>query len=712
MIYTFNELDNFLNTIEYKTVFDYKHKQPIEFYNLAASFDIETTSFYYDDNENENIDVDTFLNRAAANSKYTADKRSVMYIWQFAIEDNIIYGRTWLEFLKLNRALNKKLGLCEHRKLVVYVHNLSYEFQFMCKYFYWLDVFATSERKPIYCENNFNIIFKCSYRLSGYSLNTVAKNLRYEKIKKLVGDLDYNLLRNDKTPLTDLELEYCFNDVKIVVAFIRECILDYGNIISIPLTQTGIVRRHVRKNCFNNKRYPLLIKDLTIEPMEYKSLQRAFAGGFTHASALYSGLLCENVTSYDFTSSYPTVLCAELFPMSKGKKIDVKLLNNDNILDYLKKYCCLFDLELTGVKPRFIYENIISRSKCFICENSVVNNGRIVSADRLAITVTELDFKDISQFYSWESMKISNFYIYEKGYLPREIIESILTMYSDKTTLKGVEDKELEYMHAKQMLNSVYGMCVTSIIRDEVGYNSDGWNIAPADLVTEIENYNKDKNRFLFYQWGVWCTAYARHNLYGGILEFKNDYIYSDTDSLKVMNVEKHKNYLATYNKNITAKLFLMCKHYNFDTALIAPATIKGEKKPLGVWDFDGHYKYFKTLGAKRYLTMDDNGDFHLTVAGLNKKTALPFIMDKGENDIKKIFDIFDDGLYIPFNYTGKNTHTYIDNEKSGILTDYMGNKSVYTAKTGVHLQAADYALSLTEFYINYIRNIQNTFDY
>lgn len=706
MVFSINTLNAFLLSIDNKII---KNKDT-EYYNLSASFDIETTSFYLDENNN-NIDVSTYIERLKADKNYKADKRAIMYIWQLAIENNIIYGRTWEDFILLNKALNKKLGLYDKRKLIIYVHNLSYEFQFMKNYFKWLDIFATDERKPIYVENQFNIIFKCSYRLSGYSLNTVAKNLRKEKIKKLVGDLDYNLLRNEKTPLSNLEFEYCFNDVKIVVAFIRECIEDYGDISKIPLTQTGIVRRHVRKNCFKNKKYRYLINELTIEDSEYLCLNRAFAGGFTHASALYSTILCKDVTSYDFTSSYPTVLCSELFPMSKGEKIPNELITKEYFYNCLNNKCCLFDIVIYDIKPKYLFENIISLSKCYICENPIVNNGRIVSADKIAMSLTEIDFKAITQFYNFEKYEISNLYVYKKGYLPREIIESVLTLYSDKTTLKGVEGKEIEYMHAKQMLNSIYGMCVTSIIRDKVNYVAGKWETTPAILSEEMKKYNTDKNRFLFYQWGVWCTAYARYNLYSGILECKNDYIYADTDSIKIFNADKHKNYIDNYNKTILEKLRFMCNYYNFDLSLIEPITIKGEKKPLGVWDYDGHYKYFKSLGAKRYLTYDDDNNYHLTVAGLNKKIALPYIIKENNNNFDDIFNAFNDGLYIPENETGKNTHTYIDEEKNGVLVDYMGNSANYCAKSSVHLQASDYKLTLTNFYIEYIMNVQSVYN-
>ena len=100
--------------------------------------------------------------------------------------------------------------------------------------------------------------------------------------------------------------------------------------------------------------------------------------------------------------------------------------------------------------------------------------------------------------------------------------------------MKGVQGKETEYLLSKGMLNSVYGMCVTDIVKDNAIYSDDdNWGFEKVDIDEEIQKYNDSKNRFLYYAWGIWVTAYARRNLWTGILAVGKDYIYSDTDSIK-----------------------------------------------------------------------------------------------------------------------------------------------------------------------------------
>lgn len=664
-----------------------RSKNKIEYINIPCSFDIETSSFYYN-----------------------GEKCCCMYEWTLGLNGACIIGRTWEDFVMCMGKLSEKLELSENKILVIYVHNLSYEFQFIRKLFLWTKVFAVDNRKPVYATTNMGIEFRCSYLLSGYSLAKVGEHLTKYKVEKKVGDLDYEKLRHSKTPLSEKELGYCVNDVKVVMAYIMERIEIDGSITKIPLTKTGYVREYCRKNCMyntgrNGKKYHdidfyNLIGSLTLEPDEYKQLKRAFQGGFTHANAFYSDTVIEKVGSDDFTSSYPCVMVAEMFPMSKGEVVEVR--NDEEFFRNMKCYCCLFDIEFRNIRPKVSYENYISLSRCWNVEKAQVNNGRIVSAETLRTTITEQDFAIINKLYTWDSKAIGRFRRYKKSYLPTQLVKSILKLYQDKTILKGIDGKEVEYLASKEQLNSCYGMMVTDIVRDEYIYNGE-WSLNDKDFDAAIDKYNHGRNRFLFYPWGVWVTAYARRNLFTGICEFKNDYIYSDTDSIKTVNRENHIDYINKYNTMMTDRLKRAMDYHGLSYDLIAPKTSTGKVKQLGVWDFEGTYDRFKTLGAKRYMVEKD-GKINITVSGLNKKVTVPYLMEKYGN---KVFENFTNKLYIPADYTGKNTHTYLDDEMQGIIIDYLGNVSEFHELSGIHLEKADYSLSLSDEYINYITSLE-----
>jgi hypothetical protein len=280
-------------------------------------------------------------------------------------------------------------------------------------------------------------------------------------------------------------------------------------------------------------------------------------------------------------------------------------------------------------------------------------------------------------------------------------------LYEDKTQLKDVEGKEVEYMQAKANLNSLYGMTVTDIVRDEIFYSNHEWVSESPDLEKAIDKYNKSRSRFLFYPWGVWVTAYARVNLWTGIIAASNDYVYSDTDSLKMLHGEKHMKYIEMYNKMITRKIGNVMRHYDFPINRTKPKTIEGKEKPIGVWDYEGHYINFKTLGAKRYIWLDSKKRMQMTVAGLSKKIGLKYLqfIDDSEGTI---FDRFNNNMYIPKGFTGKMLHTYIDNPTSGTVTDYLGNVSTFDELSSIYMEDADYTLSIGAQYAQFLLDIKN----
>ncbi len=360
-------------------------------------------------------------------------------------------------------------------------------------------------------------------------------------------------------------------------------------------------------------------------------------------------------------------------------------------------------------------DNPISASKCFIKENVSENNGRVVGATRIATTITEIDFDIISKFYTWDDMRIGEMYCYKRGYLPTQFVESVLELYKKKTELKGVAGRESEYQNSKEMLNSTYGMCVTNPLRDEFTYNGE-WETTELsdDMKREkIYQYNNSRNRFLFYAWGIYITAYARRNLFTAILAIGDDYVYSDTDSVKITNGDKYQQYFRDYNNELAYKLRTACSFHKLPYSLCEPLTIKGVTKTLGVWEFEGQYSRFKTLGAKRYMIeMDDalqvNGvkyKHSLTVSGVNKFSAIPYLTEQAEGN--DIFDLFGNYLRIPPDATGKNIHTYIDYETNGLVKDYNGEVNDFGELSGVHLEPTGYSFNISVMYLNYLLGIK-----
>lgn len=698
----------FLRKISSANLPIFTNNKKISFYDVPAAFDIEVSSFYRG-----------------------KDKQATMYVWQFGIFNWVTYGRTWDEFLGFMNVLSDIMGLNENLRLVIYVHNLAYEFQFFRKLIKWDKVFLLDERKPVYAIWG-GFEFRCSLKLSSKSLAKVGQDLVKYKEHKHTGDLDYQLIRFHSTPLTAEELGYCEADIRVLLAYIQEKIETDKSIAFIPLTNTGYVRNYCRKECFKHyKSYRRLMEELTLDADEYDQLKRGFSGGFTHASAKYVAEGKEeplqDVGSFDFTSSYPAVMLTEKFPMSKSMLID-KIDGWNQFYFYLKNYCCLFDITLYNVYPKVDYDHPISVSKLILPKDPIEkkkilngiteDNGRVVSAEKMTITMTEQDWFTFCDFYEFGSkddgdkdFQIHKFRIYEKGYLPKELFLAILELYRRKTVLKDVENEEINYMISKNMLNAAYGMIVTDIVRDILEYDCNTSEYIPKrkpDSKEAIKKYNESKKRFLFYPWGVWVTAYARRNLFSGILACGNDYIYSDTDSIKIFNPESHMDYINSYNNRIMKKVARAAKFFTINVDEFSPKNKKGEPKPIGIWEYEGKYKRFKTLGAKRYLferyPEDINPDkgryqYVLTVAGVNKKSACQYLIDKFGDPFKG----FTHDLCVPEDYSGRLTLTYKDDGCDGVMADYLGNVYHYHEESCIHMEPSEYNLTMSQEYRGFL---------
>ena len=655
-------------------------------YNIPAAFDIEVTSFDFD-----------------------GEKNAIMYEWTLGLLNWVTYGRTWQQLINLLDSISGILQT-EYANLIVYVHNLPYEWQFMRNRFKWQKVFFLDARKPVYAITKSGIEFRCSLKLSNKSLENTAKDLRKYPIEKMAGDLDYSLLRHDKTILTEKELKYCENDVRVILSYIQEKIEQDGDISKIPLTNTGYVRNYCRKACFERRRkYRDLMEELTLDADEYIELKEAFQGGFTHANARKVDKIQYNVASYDFTSSYPSVMIAEKYPMGKAKRIGEATLVD--LKKYSKSNCCLFRCKITYLISTTEIEHPLSSSKCRKLSEVAEDNGRIVTASYLETTMTEQDFFILEKFYSWDKFEIFDLILYNKGYLPNPFVKAIIYMYKRKTELKDVEGEEINYMILKNMLNSAYGMTVTDIVREiyefseDIGYVEKTSKMTKeeyrAELEAQIEQYNTSVKRFLFYPWGVWVTAYARYNLFTGIYACGSDYIYSDTDSIKLTNPEKHIDYFQEYNNLVSLKLKESCRARTINYEELTPCNKYGKNKPIGIWDYEGTYSRFKTLGAKRYL-IEENGKFKLTVAGVNKKMAMKYI----EDNFQDPFNAFNSNLVIPKDNSGRNVLTYIDFIQSGTITDYTGIESKFFEYSSIHMESTSYSFHRSDAFRDYLLGI------
>lgn len=547
-------------------------RRKTKYCSLVTAFDIETT----------NID------------KY---RQSIMYIWQMQLGEKwTVYGRSWGEFIHFINKLQDRIP--DDCYLVCLVHNLSFEFQFLKSIIPIDEVFAMDDRKILRVRSG-KLEFRCSYIHSNMSL---AKYLQAMDVPdQKVKGFNYKKKRYPWTPLSKQELKYCINDVRgLVQAYMVEMERDKDDLYTIPLTSTGYTRRRAKKALAPYRRW---IKDWLPDLECFHALRKAFRGGDTHANRYNANILIDSarvgpIWSWDISSSYPAVMLTERFPKKLIKK-DPSLFE----IEYTHGKACLIHLIMEDVTLRDERwgSPYIPRAKCERVVNPEMDNGRVISADLVEMYVTEIDFEILSEEYDF-SYQILDLWSATKSPLPDSFKNLLMEMYTAKTQLKGVDD----YMYGKEknQFNAAYGMSVQNPCKPNYEFIDGMMKLKEENLEDLIEVYHK--TGWLPYQWGVWVTAYAREKLHAGLHIIKpDDFVYSDTDSIKCM---------GDYSREFTE---LNAKYLREEYSAVDP---KGTRHYIGIFECEGYYKRFKTLGAKKYAYEDPDGSLHITVSGVNKK--------------------------------------------------------------------------------------------
>ena len=651
------------------------------------TFDIETSSILF---LNEEIISSDKYDDLTDSDKDKCIKIGFMYIWMLGINDNVFYGRTW-------ETLRIFLGKLNKRKKDIFIHNLSFEFQFLSGNFKLVNVFARKERKVIKCDmEEYNITFRCTYYMTNVALSklTDVYNL---PVEKKCGDLDYTLVRNSKTPLTAKELLYCEYDCLVIYYYIKQELSMYKKFNKIPNTLTGRVRKELQARVLKNYNYrSKLQKCINTDPHIYNLLIDCFAGGYTHANWLYVNEVIKNVVSWDFTSSYPFVMLVEKYPSTTFKKCNVR--NIKSIL--YDDFAYIINIEFKNIKSNY-FNNIISKSKSYYIENGVYDNGKIVSASLLKIVINEIDLKIIQEFYSFDDYNILEIYYANKSYLPYELLDFILDKYHNKTAYKNVSGKEYLYSIEKSKFNSLYGMCVTNNIKDNIEFNNEGlWTTKKISNFDILDKLSVERKKgFLSFAYGVWVTSYSRYNLLSNVRLLDEYVIYCDTDSMKLTD-GYDINVIYNYNKSVNDKIKQVANFYKIDIKRFEPVDCKGIAHKIGLFDNDGEYKYFKTLGAKKYCYIDKaTEELHITVAGVPKV---------GVSALKNDINNFNDNLFFKSSDTGKKQIFYNDEQPTLKVIDYLGNVDIITEKKGICLMPCSYTLSKSLVYAPKLSDISS----
>lgn len=669
-----------------------------KYFPLIAAFDIETTRF---------------------------QNMAFMYIWQFGIgEDLVVYGRTWEEFQEWLRIVQGELRLAHDFQLVVYVHDLRYDFQFF-KQFVHIDegsIIARTQHKILqFSAGCFE--FRDSYSYTEQPLREMGKAVGIEKLP----DFDYSSIRLPCSQLSEREMQYCENDIRILTRFFAaEC--DAFNVPSrIPLTLTKRVERYLAsemsRSCTRHERFNMAGRQLDATKEEdyeiLKYLRIAYFGGFNYATAQFRGDKLRGVFGADIDTSYISQIMLHRFPVTKFKKMDIDGGSwfQDHILELIdgsgsfKNRACLIHFKADYIKAKIpelaflpIYpKNWLHRSPE---ARRRMKTEHVSECSDVETVLTDIDFRLFYKWYDITGLQILDIYSSRYMPLPEYVINASITLaaqkHASKEHLQLIKDSGeipsnidiAEYMLVKSMCARIYGVFVKDPIRMQYVYDNESCRVMPAGLTgieraaegLDVNGEGKKNFSPTLYQWGVWVASWARKSLLDPLYEiatyspipqpdpdhfFNRTVIYSDTDSIYWHDNPEGLRIIQEYNEKKAKQVQKFCAKYGIEN----PHDIAG----IGQYKIE-YYKFFKVLGLKQYAFIDNKSHFQYHISGLPQPeysengTCIKGMYFEQWSDVHEKLDAITEDLSIPAELTGTLKSRYIEEEQECCVSDEDGN--------------------------------------
>lgn len=644
-------------------------------------------------------------------TSHTDNVTGWVYQWAAKLGGLYVYGRKPSEIIDFMQRVAEHYELSNDKKIVLYIHNASYDLSYLKLFIRQYDPTASFLAVNSHSIIQVDVIgFKiiCSYKLTNLSLNALATNYA-TTYEKAVGEIDYNTVRYQDTKLNENDWFYMFSDVAAqddgIAGYLK--MQGYRYAFRAPITSTGFVRANCRKAAKNAEdwREDFIRMRLSLE--QYNLCRQCFMGGVCITSFMYSNVTVrgDNLRHKDFTSSYPARQELDYFPQGKPNWYG-EVTTMQELESLCDEYCCVFVLTLDNVHvKKGVTAPCIPSSKCIHKEHELKLNGKIVSASTLTIVVCELDWKWIKRQYTFDSIAVDKMLIFERGAMPEWLKTEVFEYFKNKCSLKNADDEQsiLLYGKSKNMLNGIYGMTATALVRDVFKMDDDYILTKQPQTDEDAENalnkYYRSYNNFMPYQYAIWTTAHGRDALYtmieatgdnDGIDDYINDiydltdvyknFLYCDTDSVFYIETPENKERMEAYAD--------YCRKRAKDGGAYV------DNKFLGEPTDEPSIRAFRAIHAKCYAMEEYNkksGEYELNVviAGI-PKAAIKWIDGK------------------PVKMTNAEELGDIDNLEDGFTFSHCGGtRCVYNERPIEHINVNGHDIEIASSAV--IENIDKT---
>lgn len=661
--------------------------------NLVGAFDLESSAVTA-----EQIGIRTI-------EKDVPHEFAFMYLWQFGVEDLIAYGRTWDELRECLLDVHEQLRLSPDFKLIVFDQKLKYDFHFFKSELEISDqdFLAKDLHEVVKCTVNDVFEFRDSKIFTERDLDTMGEEIGIPKIK----GFDYSLIRHALTPLTDFELSYGCRDVEILLRYFANLRNDYTAVKQIPLTGTRIptdlIYQHYRENASIMSIRASQLRDTPDDLIMLGKLQKALFGAFNYSDIIYDNKIMNDVTYADMSTMYGSLILLERFPLKKFKPLPIPADSEELLSDKYKDTALLMTIRVRGLKNKYpmFYTFPVSKEWEYHRKSLRVHKDKLMSCDKIIMTITDIDYKLLRQFYDIKSVDVLELYGSRYAPLPNYIIQTVIDLYlkkkeAGKLVAKIEEQRELtpgersDYDRVKTMVARIYGIFVRKPLLPR-------YTVKPGGIVTPVKDeeghimydFVKKEHDPVLYQWGVWVTALGRASILrsvaaitleqrGGRAINNDRVLYTDTDGLYATG--DITDIITRHNDAVKAKLrhFVAMNRlykYNYE-----------ELEGIGEFKVK-HFKHFKTIGLKKYAYITQRGDFVTRISGLSTENTY---FDKFPTALEKL-EALQPEMQITAEEAKNRIASYYNDKIEATVIDYTGQPLEITARSYIVLGVQKY---------------------
>ena len=408
-----------------------------------------------------------------------------------------------------------------------------------------------------------------------------------------------------------------------------------------------------------------------------------FAGGVNISNARCLGVIMHDVISYDLKSAYPSVMLSMAVPVDPCDVPADQLHDYASLLDpvapspvdlmsgrmrFWRGTVRMEDVRLDAWWEEHVGDTSITQAMILQHrgddERVRWRDGHFDGADVLYVTVALPEWLEICLQWDWGRVEFTELTVYGGYQAPthytvlrtlhhyREKSESKALMKLsisgklDQSRIDAAERDSLvthdealelarnpddEWLRAfvlshKGNLNALYGILVTSPMKDDFDLSDDEWLVTlDKDEEKAMADYAaSSRDSKMWREAGVMVALYNRYKICYMMSLLADDgatVVYVDTDSIKFTGVSKeradeifaklHDEIESRTNALVSACVSDVREHverYNAQTGLsIDPPSIPDddEFRALGKLDYEGTYERFVTMGHKKYAAWE-----------------------------------------------------------------------------------------------------------